>query len=68
MDPPSVAAVVDIEECAVSNDSTENAEVAFLLPASPPTSLLSLPVGLIVSTEEREGRLLAWGCRITVVL
>jgi len=68
VDPPSVAAVVEIEECAVSKDPTEKAEVAFLLPASPPTSLLPLPVGLIVSTEEREGRLLTWGCRITVVL
>jgi len=68
VDPPSVAAVVEIEECAVSNVATEKAEAAFLLPVSPPTSLLPLPMGLIVSTEEREGRLLPWGCRITVVL
>jgi len=59
VDPPSVAAVVEIEECAVSNVPTEKAEVAFRLPISPPTSLLPLPVGLIVRTEEREGGLLA---------
>lgn len=67
VDPPSVAAVVEIEERAVSNVPTENAEVRFL-PISPPGSLLPDSVGLIVSTEERDGRLLTWGCRITVVL
>ena len=68
MDPPSVAAVVEIEECAVWNVPTEKAEVAFLLPTSPPAPSLPLPAGLIVSTEESRGKLLVWGCRITVVL
>jgi len=68
VDPPSVAAVVETEECAVWKVSTENAEVTFLLPISPPAPLFPPPVGLIVSTEVRDGRLLAWGCRITVVL
>jgi hypothetical protein len=67
VDPPSVAAVVDIEECAVWKVATENAEVTSL-PISSPASSFPFPAGLIVSTEERDGRLLAWGCRITVVL
>ena len=68
VDPPSVAAVVEIEEWAVSKVATETADVAFLL--LPPTSASSppLPVGLIVRTEERGGKLLPWFCLITVVL
>jgi hypothetical protein len=68
VDPPSVAAVVEIEECAVRNVSMEIAEVAFLLPTLSSTSSLPFPVGLIVSTEEREGGSLPWCFRITVVL
>lgn len=68
VDPPSVAAVVETDECAVWYVSTEKPEVAFLLPALPPVPLSPSPVGLIVSTEARDGRLLPWGCRITVVL
>ena len=63
VDPPSVAAVLEIDECAVWYVSTEKAEVAFLLPTLSP-----FPAGLIVSTEPRDGRSLPWGCRITVVL
>lgn len=68
VDPPSVAAVVEIDECAVWYVSVEKPEVAFLLPPLPPAPLSPFPVGLIVSTEARDGRLLPWGCRITVVL
>lgn len=68
MDPPSVAAVVEIEECAVWNVPMEKTEVAFLLPTSSLAPLSPFSVGLTVSTEERDGRLLPWGCRITVVL
>jgi hypothetical protein len=68
VDPPSVAAVVEIEECAVRNVSMEIAEMAFLLPAFSSTPSLPFPVGLIVSTEERDGGSLPRCCRITVVL
>lgn len=57
VDPPSVAAVVEIEECAVWKVATENTEVAFLLP-TPPSVSPPFPVGLTVSTEERDGILL----------
>ena len=68
VDPPSVAAVVEIEECAVWKVAIEKAEVAFLLLPSSSTPSPPFPVGLIVSTEEREGRLLPGCCLITVVL
>lgn len=68
VDPPSVAAVVEIEECAVRNVSMEIAEVAFLLPTLSSTPSLPFPVGLTVSTEERDGWSLPWCRRITVVL
>lgn len=54
-----MAAVVDIEECAVWKVATENAEVTSLLLISSPASSFPVPAGLIVSTEERDGRLLA---------
>jgi len=68
VDPPSVAAVVEIEEFAVWNVSAEKAEVAFLLLVPPSVPSPPFPVGLTVCTEESEGKLLPWCCRITVVL
>jgi hypothetical protein len=56
VDPPSVAAVVEIEECAVWKVAAEKAEVAILLLVWPSAPSPPFPVGLIVSTEEREGR------------
>ena len=68
VDPPSVAAVVETEECAVWKVATENEEVAFLPVKSSSTPLPSFPVGLIVRTEERDDRLVPWCCLMTVVL
>jgi hypothetical protein len=68
VDPPSVAAVVEIEEYAVWKVATEKAEVAFLLLTSASGPSSPFPVGLTVRMEERDGRLLPWCCLITVVL
>ena len=58
VDPPSVAAVVEIEECAVWKVATEKAEVAFLLLTSFSGPSSPFPVGFTVSKEERDGTLL----------